>query len=1092
MPCPPVQDGRLALDGRRLKHLRQRLGLSQEALAQHCFDRHLCVSIASIKRAERGRSVLYRTARHLASVFEVEVEHLAASRVDPAASHGAEPHPAAGPAAGPPLIDGVVEDDSDDPRQVLRLCLVAPEHENDTVARWDQQIALHGGIPLWVGDATSDDQAAASHRGDQRCAVFGLPQAYRSDALRCLHCALALQSLIGPATTLRIDACQYPLPEPTHAQASCVGNGATGIWLTRSVAVQLSEHIVSEDVGSGLLRYRGLRPEATARLPLSGRHAEVSQLKSLLDTTDRYQTGHLVYIRGVAGIGKTRLCQECADMAHQHGYGVQVVSVLDFGSRSNDGALAQLLRGLLSLPIDLTLDATSDPIGTALASLRLPLDHGVVLRPLLELAASESQQALYTAMGHDVRQQRLVEAFGDLIQRLAIQAPQLIVVEDLHWADDDLLTMLTRLLQITQEAPVIWLMTSRLEQDPLERRLRPALMDLPLSLIDLAPLRALDASALAEQFPDIPEQYALGCVQRAQGNPLFLTQLLMFHPGNSLPSSLHNLIQSKLDQLGTLERRAVRIAAAIGQRFPLTALRAVLGDPAYYPDLAVKLHLLRALPEQRFQFVHDLILQGIYEGMPAQQRTPMHLALADYYQASDTVLHAQHLNKARSLDAPAAFLLAIQQQLDRYRHAAALALIGQCRDIDYAPLNQGRLALMNAQACLATGLTQEAYGHFDDAARLARSDALRLDALLGQARTLNLLDDLTQEAVMLDRIADLAEPIGAHSALSEMHYLRGNLYFPRGDFGTSRHFHRQALEHARLGQDKRAEIQALSGLGDSYYAEGDMTRTREAFQHCVTLCRESEHRDLEAANLFMLATARIYANETPQALIDSQAAAELGQKAGNRRAEIVARLTASWILLSMNRSEDAQRHIDAAMALAQGMGSYRFEAFLLETQARLWLVDNQQDRARDTIRRSWQLVDEHHLHGFIGPWVLATLALLEPDPGQRRAALAQGEARMDEGCVGHNVYRFLITAAEVSLLDNNVDDARHFANRLAQFCLDKPCPWADHHVALIQGLCTWLDSQQPHHLDEAHALWQRGAEAGLAMTLPRLAERWVH
>ncbi|MCE8025714.1 helix-turn-helix domain-containing protein [Halomonas sp. MCCC 1A11058] len=69
-----LQDGRLRLDRERLKQHRKRLGLSQEALAEYCFDRRLCVSIASIKRAESGKAVLYRTARHLAEIYEVEVE----------------------------------------------------------------------------------------------------------------------------------------------------------------------------------------------------------------------------------------------------------------------------------------------------------------------------------------------------------------------------------------------------------------------------------------------------------------------------------------------------------------------------------------------------------------------------------------------------------------------------------------------------------------------------------------------------------------------------------------------------------------------------------------------------------------------------------------------------------------------------------------------------------------------------------------------------------------------------------------------------------------------------------------------------------
>ena len=57
------------LDPRSLKSLRQMRGLSQDAVAELCVDTRLCLSIASIKRAEAGKAVLYRTARHFAIFY---------------------------------------------------------------------------------------------------------------------------------------------------------------------------------------------------------------------------------------------------------------------------------------------------------------------------------------------------------------------------------------------------------------------------------------------------------------------------------------------------------------------------------------------------------------------------------------------------------------------------------------------------------------------------------------------------------------------------------------------------------------------------------------------------------------------------------------------------------------------------------------------------------------------------------------------------------------------------------------------------------------------------------------------------------------
>lgn len=79
----PARDGKLTLSPARLKSLRRACGMSQEALAQVCVDRRLNISIASIKRAEAGKPLLYRTARHFARLYQVELGSLLAAPAAP-------------------------------------------------------------------------------------------------------------------------------------------------------------------------------------------------------------------------------------------------------------------------------------------------------------------------------------------------------------------------------------------------------------------------------------------------------------------------------------------------------------------------------------------------------------------------------------------------------------------------------------------------------------------------------------------------------------------------------------------------------------------------------------------------------------------------------------------------------------------------------------------------------------------------------------------------------------------------------------------------------------------------------------------------
>ncbi|AMD01604.1 ATP-binding protein [Halomonas chromatireducens] len=1050
------QDGRLRLDRERLKQHRKRLGLSQEALAEYCFDRRLCLSIASIKRAESGKAVLYRTARHLAEIYGVEVEALSVEAEEASS-------------------------------------VSAADVEEMESARVLIQLHAMGADPSALASCVQHFGGSLAEEGT---ALFGLPRAYRSDAQRGLLCAATLMEQ-GVARSVYLQAGHWPTTTPP-----AIANDASGVWVERGVAVQLAERFVFDDEGGEWLRYRHLRDEAhEARFDLVGRRVELGQLQAILESTRAYQAGHLVYIRGVAGIGKTRLSAEFAEMAAAHADHHQA-EVLDFGTRADEGPLMQLTRSLLQTSGEGQGEVKGEGFDEAqllarLSALRLPVDHAMLLRPLLGLPQPEEAQSLYAAMTPATRSQRLVQALRDVLLARSIHRPQLLVVEDLHWADEALLATLTGLLQKTQDAPVIWLFTSRLEQDPLESRLRPQLPELPLTLIELPPLRAQEAEALVASFGTVPAEHAARCVTQAQGNPLFLTQLLLFHPHRSLPASLANLVQTKLDQLTDLDRRAMCIAAVMGQRFSLASLQEVLGQADYQPELPQRYSLVRPLEEGSYRFVHDLILQGIYEGIPKIQRDRLHLRLAELYGDAEPGLRARHLHRARSLEAPSAFLQAVAAEMARYRHEEALALLKQCRSIDYAPKDEYRLMLLQGQVAMATGHIQAAREHFEAARVFAREERQRITADLWLARVLNMLDALEAEEAILDGLLPLAEALENPLPLAEALYLKGNLYFPRGDFATSRAYHTRALEQARSGGDVRTEIQALSGLGDAHYAEGQMRSTLEMFDHCVTLCRTHGHADLEASNLFMLGTARIYANETDQALADCFDAAELGKRVGNRRAEVVARLTAGWILISQGDPQAADEQVEQALTVARGLGSGRFEAFLLESRARVELMTGRLVEARASIERAWQLVEQHGLKAFIGPWVLGTRALLEEAPETRLATLKQGEALLDAGCVGHNGYRFLIAAAEVSLLDRRPDAARHYAQRLTRLMAAEPCAWGEYHRALIEAHADWLESGrgQEKKSDEASALealrvcWHRGEAAGLLMTLPCLAAR---
>ncbi|WP_085317737.1 ATP-binding protein [Derxia lacustris] len=933
-PKAAVLDGRIVLNPEALKAHRRRLGLSQDGLADLCFERRAVVSIASIKRAESGRSVLYRTARNLARIYQVEVEAL----VEPAAALAL--------AAALPATVAAADDDAAELRTVVALRLDPPPPAALAPA-CAALVTQFGGQLLPAGAGGF--------------AVFGLPRAFRSDAERALRSAIALARLLhdaGQRIELGLAGWPGPAAAPDAPPADLALRGSA-VLLRSSLAPLLRDRFLFEPAGADWLLWRGERSDDLDReLPLCGRHLEVSHFKSIAEAAVRDQWGHVVYVRGVAGIGKSRLTAECREIAQQSGLSVHQGNVLDFGGEGGLSALAALVEGLLG--------GADAQLGAALAM--LPVEAACALRPLLGLPQPAGLAGVDVALGYEQRMARLRDAVGHLILQVAVRQPLLLVLEDIHWADRPLFELLGGLIHDLREAPVLWLLTSRHERDPLDSQLRPGLADAALTLLDLAPLRATEAAALAAQFDAADADWRERCVAQAQGNPLFLTQLLHGKRLGAVPDSLRNLVQTKFDELSRSDCRTLRAACAIGPRFGLALLRQVIDEPDYQPELPLRQHLLRALGGGDYGFVHDLIQRAIHDAMPAAQRCQLHRRIAAAYAGSDAMLHALHLHRARDAAAPAALAAAARDKLALHQYPAALELARAGVAVDYAPTDPVAAHLLCGEIAARHGLTQEAHDRFAAAHDQAGDVGQRLAAAVGLARMLNLLERLDAEERLIDTSLPLAQAAGESARLAELHYLKGNLYFPRGDFATLRHHQSEALRHARGAGAVETEARALSGLGDSYYAEGRMTTAASVFRDCLALCERHGLVEIEAANRFMLGTVRLYANQTELALADALASAEIGSRAGNRRATVVSRLTAGWAWLSLGRPDAALPEIEAALALALELGVARFEPFLLESRARAHWMRGASEAARADIRRAraGRAVAHRQLHRPLG------------------------------------------------------------------------------------------------------------------------------
>jgi DNA-binding CsgD family transcriptional regulator/tetratricopeptide (TPR) repeat protein len=354
-----------------------------------------------------------------------------------------------------------------------------------------------------------------------------------------------------------------------------------------------------------------------------GRDAEAAQLWAALERAAGGRPA-IVLVAGEAGVGKTRLVTDLVGRSGELGAVALTGGCLDVG----DGVLAyaplvEALRPLVGL-----LDAAE--LERVLGGAR-----GELARLVPELGPAAAPRPAEAPLAPT----RLFELLLGVLHRLAERGPVLLVVEDLHWADQstrDLLGFLVRNLR----GGVAMVLTYR--SDELHRRhpLRPFLAELERSgRTERLELERLGRRELAELLSGILEEPAppalVGDVlARSEGNPFFAEELLAAHrDGTRLPLALRDLVLARVETLSEPAQRVLEVAAVAGTRVDHELLATVVGQDAeelvWLLREAVTRHVLGVDESSAtYVFRHALVQEAIYDDLLPVQRGPLHAAYA--------------------------------------------------------------------------------------------------------------------------------------------------------------------------------------------------------------------------------------------------------------------------------------------------------------------------------------------------------------------------------------------------------------------------------------------------------------------------------
>jgi tetratricopeptide (TPR) repeat protein len=312
------------------------------------------------------------------------------------------------------------------------------------------------------------------------------------------------------------------------------------------------------------------------------------------------------------------------------------------------------------------------------------------------------------------------------------------------------------------------------------------------------------------------------------------------------------------------------------------------------------------------------------------------------------------------------------------------------------------------------------------------------------------------------------------------------LYFPLGNFDGCLEQHELALKFARDAGSVEDEARALGGLGDAYYQRGRMITAYEHFHRCVELCREHGFGRIEVANLSMVGFSRQYFNELRQALENGLETVETAAKVGHRRAELLGRNLVFTILFEMGDMDATQEQLTGAQAIADRLGARRFEAQNLYFEAKAARVNGRRTEAVKLCEQAMVICHETGI-GFIGPRVLAGIALGTDDPATQRKALQDGESLLKEGSVSHNHFNFYRDAMSVCLANEDWEEVERYAAGLEKFTSAEPLSWCDFFIARGRALAAFgRGSRDVALIEELVRLRDEAEGVGLKVALPEL------
>ena len=575
------------------------------------------------------------------------------------------------------------------------------------------------------------------------------------------------------------------------------------------------------------------------RTKFVGREEERELLRRCLEGVKGGQ-GRIAIVAGPPGIGKTRTAREAGEEARQQGFLALAGNCYDREDSVPFAPFVELLETALA-PV-------SDP-----AAIRAILgEQAAEITRLLPQLRRLFPDLTPLQVSPEQSRRMLFNAILDLVERQSALNPTLLLLEDLHWADEGTLSLLVHLGRSISRMPVMIIATHRDDDIDMKPPLTKALDELTrLGVVERIPLRGLPEPAVAQMIELLSGQEPSPALvdliyANTDGNPLFVEELIRHLDSNqatgdflerlqqgevALPHSLRLVIGRRLALVSKDTMRCLGTAAVIGRSFNFSLLEAAThADPDGLVDSleeAEKAGLISSrlqYPEARFKFSHELIRRAVLDEVSIPRRQRLHLSIAQALEA----LYADALED----------------------HAEDLAHHFWSAGYAADPTKAISFLQMAGEKAVGSSANTEAISQFrralDLIARLPETQErlqheLALQVNLGAA-LIATKGYSTRDAVdVYARARELSQRVGEALQLFRILWGQWINCSSRAEYAAGLEFGQECLRLARSVGDPVLLVEAHHALGVHYITMGEFERSVEHHEQAIALYDPTKH-----------------------------------------------------------------------------------------------------------------------------------------------------------------------------------------------------------------------------------------------------------